>query len=338
MSFLVATHLLIFYLNFRADGFSHDGLGVNGTHCVRVLRKTGIFSQVKCVRTAAEIDAAIQADPTVTHVLIEAPWLPAESIIKFMRKWPRIVFACRLHAQISFLQVDNGAMKNLRGYQVMQDGDVNFHVCSNSKRFCDWFQLTYNSYCTFLPNLYDLERPNLKPIAPHAHRILRISSFGALRPMKNHLTSAAAALQIAKARGCDLEFWVSTGRDEQHGVLPGLRNLFGAHPWAKLVGNTWQQWAEFRHTVAQMDLSLQESYTETFNIVTADAVAEGVPVVGSPAIEWLPSFCQANPDDAAEIARVGNTLLSAPNLRLEALAALKKHVSDGVRLWLDFLN
>jgi len=335
-------HVLIAYLNFRADNFSHDGLGVNGAHAVRLLRKNGIFAECCCVKTRAEIEQQLDmrhgSGTTVTHCCIEAPWLPATEMVKLMRKYRRTEFVCRLHAQVSFLQVDGGAFEKLEGYKMLQDGDVGFTLASNNQRFCRHFESVHNCYCTYLPNLYDLDRPSRKRPVPHTDRLLRIASFGALRPMKNHLTAAAAAMEIARRRSGDLEFWVSTGRDEEHGVLRGIRNLFAAHPWAKAVGNPWQPWAQFRHTIARMDLVIQASYTESFNIVTADAVSEGVPCVVSPAIEWMPDFCQADPDDASAIARTGSMLLADPHVCWECFDALEAYVGMAVTRWKKFLG
>jgi hypothetical protein len=39
-----------------------------------------------------------------------------------------------------------------------------------------------------------------------------------------------------------------------------------------------------------MDIGLQLSYTESFNIVAADFVKEGVPIIVSDAIKWMPSI------------------------------------------------
>ena len=59
-------------------------------------------------------------------------------------------------------------------------------------------------------------------------------------------------------------------------------------PHVRLVENAWQTWPQFRQTVRHMHLLLQPSYTESFNVVTADGIAEGVPSVVSDAIEWAP--------------------------------------------------
>lgn len=141
----------------------------------------------------------------------------------------------------------------------------------------------------------------------HTSRTLRIGSFGALRLLKNHTTAAAAALMLARKRGCDLEFSVSVESDTMGGaaVLDALRKMFADLKWAKLVERPWEDWATFRQTVSGMDLCLQVSMTETFNITMADAVAEGVPCVVSPSIEWAPDYWKADTDRLEDVVRIG---------------------------------
>jgi hypothetical protein len=80
-----------------------------------------------------------------------------------------------------------------------------------------------------------------------------------------------------------------------------------------------------------MHLLLQPSYTESFNMVTADGVAEGVPSVVSNAIDWAPEHWKANVDDVLDIARVGRSLLYDPRAAHDGIKALEAYVADGVR-------
>jgi hypothetical protein len=53
---------------------------------------------------------------------------------------------------------------------------------------------------------------------------------------------------------------------------------------AEVVERNWQSWPQFLATVGSMDLLLQPSYTEGFNMVTADGIAQGAASVVSDAI------------------------------------------------------
>jgi hypothetical protein len=87
-----------------------------------------------------------------------------------------------------------------------------------------------------------------------------------------------------------------------------------------------------------MHLLLQPSYTESFNMVTADGVAEGVPSVVSHAIDWVPDHWKASMDDVLDIARVGRYLLTDPYAPQEGLDALKSHNTEGLKAWQAFLS
>jgi hypothetical protein len=114
-------------------------------------------------------------------------------------------------------------------------------------------------------------------------------------------------------------------------MLNGLHHV-------KLVENGWQTWPQFRQTVRHMHLLLQPSYTESFNVVTADGVAEGVPSVVSDAIEWAPNSWKAPVDDAHAMARVGLKLLISHWAPQQGMAALKKHNRKALAAWQTFLG
>ena len=222
----------------------------------------------------------------------------------------------------------------------LQEGMLNLSVSANTHRLHEFLHHTYKSRVVYLPNLYDLDRVQRKRDESHGHRTLRIGSFGAHRLLKNHTTAAAAALMMAERRGSDLEFYVNSGRKENEGkdaVLQSLKHMFAHLRWAKLVEVPWEEWSQFRQTVAHMDLTMQVSFTETFNIVTADSVAEGVPAVVSDAIEWVPRRWMANCDDAHDIARVGSALLWDIHGAEEGLDHLKRYCENGLCDWLTYL-
>jgi hypothetical protein len=86
------------------------------------------------------------------------------------------------------------------------------------------------------------------------------------------LTAAAAALEMGqRLRVTDLEFWKSGGRREGGGqtIVGAIQQMHLNVPRAKFVERNWQSWPQFLSTVGSMDLLLQPSYTEGFNMVTA---------------------------------------------------------------------
>jgi len=334
-------NVLLLYRNMaKAEVGSNIGLGVNALHTVRVLRRAGVVVEAASVAAPADVRACLVERPGVTHCVIEAPWVPRDAMADLLRAFPRVHFLVRSHSQIGFLQIEPGAIQLLRELLTLQDNSLNLTVATNSLTLKRFFETAYGGHTLYLPNLYDLERVVRKRDVTHTSRTLRIGSFGALRLLKNHTTAAAAALMLAKRRGCDLEFSVSVENETMGGaaVLDALRKMFAGLPWAKLVERPWQDWATFRQTVSGMDLCLQISMTETFNITTADAVAEGVPCVVSPCIEWAPDYWKADTDRLEDVVRIGSSLLASCDGAEDGLTALSAFVVDATDRWIDYLT
>ncbi len=339
---MTSPHVLIVYRNpaRTPSEASAIGLGVNALHTVRVLRRAGAAAEATPAWEPEDVHAALTARPTVTHCVLEAPWVSRDATVELLHAFPKVHFLVRSHSQIGFLQIEPGAIQLLRELLILQENALNLSVSTNSLTLKRFFEIAYGGHALYLPNLYDLDRVTRKRDVQHASRSLRIGSFGALRLLKNHTTAAAAALMLARKRGCDLEFWVSVEHQTMGGtaVLDALRKMFAGLRWAKLVEQPWQDWASFRRTVAGMDLCMQVSMTETFNITTADAVAEGVPCVVSPAIEWAPEYWKADPDRLEDIVRIGGALLASCDGAEDGIEALERFVADGVDRWLDYLT
>ena len=334
-------NVLLLYRNMaKAEVGSNIGLGVNALHTVRVLRRAGVVVEAASVAAPADVRAHLVERPGVTHCIIEAPWVPRDAMADLLRAFPRVHFLVRSHSQIGFLQIEPGAIQLLRELLTLQDNSLNLTVATNSLTLKRFFETAYSGHALYLPNLYDLERVARKRDVTHTSRTLRIGSFGALRLLKNHTTAAAAALMLARKRGCDLEFSVSVESDTMGGaaVLDALRKMFADLKWAKLVERPWEDWATFRQTVSGMDLCLQVSMTETFNITTADAVAEGVPCVVSPCIEWAPDYWKADTDRLEDVVRIGSSLLASCDGAKDGLTALSAFVVDATDRWIDYLT
>jgi hypothetical protein len=118
-----------------------------------------------------------------------------------------------------------------------------------------------------------------------------IGCFGAIRPLKNHVIQAIASLKFAENIGKKLNFHINAGRIETKGepVLNNIRGLFKQlyDQGHRLVEHEWTPREEFLSLCAKMDIGLQVSFSETFNIVGADIISQGVPLIGSIEIPWI---------------------------------------------------
>lgn len=332
--------IILAYKNFAANkNISHIGLGVSALNTVKMLRKSGIVAEVWPILNAGDLRERLRRE-AASHVVVSAPWIPSSEIQKIVLENPETQFAVNCHSNVGFLQADANGVKLVREAMEIEIGSHNFHLAGNSLRFCKWVRSAFSRPCTHLPNLYYLERecPPVRPL--YGGGTLRIGAFGATRPLKNFMGAAGAALQISRSLKADVELWLSAGRTEGGGdtILRAARAMLDGLPNVKLVENGWQSWPQFRRSVANMHLLLQPSYTESFNMVTADGVAEGVPSVVSHAIDWAPEHWKAMTDDVLDIARVGRHLLNDPQASHEGLEALRAHNDAGLAAWHSFIR
>jgi hypothetical protein len=330
--------VILAYKNFAASkNISHIGLGVAALNTAKTLRASGIAAEVWPITSAADLRTRL--DSTISHVVTSAPWIASPEWQRMTADHPNTGFAVNCHSNVGFLQADSNGVKLVREGLDIERGTWNFHVAGNSRRFCRWLRSAYRAPCAYLPNLYHLERQPPAPRALFQGGTLRIGAFGATRPLKNFMSAAGAALEIATRLGASLELWVSAGRTEGgNGIMNAVRAMTDGLPHVKVVENGWQSWPAFRATVRHMHLLLQPSYTESFNMVTADGVAEGVPSVVSEAIDWAPKSWSAPCDDVLEIARAGRHLLADPFAAADGFQALTAHNADGLASWKQYLG
>ena len=323
---------------------SEAGLGVTINGNVRVLRKHGIealgwglqnFEQL-CRRLETE---EYKSDRPLTHVIVSTPnFVMPHQFAELAQRWPDIDFVMLAHTGLAYLCIDNHGPERIRELLHLQRATHNFKVAGNNPRF-EWFGI-YGVRPLLLPNLYDTAT-FVDPVHHRRHHDpLRIGSFGENRPWKNQLIAAMAALSIARKMNVQLELFVNADRWPQTwGFSQARQELFDDLPWAKLIKIDWTAWSKFRQIVSTMDLLISPSFDETFNVVTGDGIAEGVPSVVGNSIEWVPRSWQTiEPFDPENVAAIGLGLLHNRAAAVhDGRRALENYVHAGVRRWLDYL-
>jgi hypothetical protein len=329
----------LFYKNFAAHaGISHIGLGVAALKNAEYLILYGGYDAVVvAAKNNIDIVEAIRKYG-FTHVIISAPWLSALDVDTMVRHFKDVKFAIISHSNIGFLQADGGALQLLRKYALISKEVPNLFIGGNSLIFARWFSDVYDTPALALPNLYEVGEP--VPGKP-MESIIKIGSFGAIRPQKNVMTSAASAMLVARFLGKPVQFHVSTGREDGGGgtILNAIRQMMGQVPGIELIERNWSNWMEFKQSIREMDLLFQMSYTESFNMVTADGISQGVPSVTSNAITWVPGDWVAKADDVFSVMRVAERLLHHRNKAVsEGRDSLTKRNIDSFVLWQQFLG
>ena len=320
---------------------SHIGLGITATSNAKTLRRSGIWAEAwACTNGEAllgRLRAAMQTAQArkqvpPSHVVINALWIPTAELEAMAQEFPDVVFTVVSHSTFGFLAADPHAVRLLREAVDLQHQTSNVRVAGNAKKFTDEATTIWGVRVAWLPNMYDLSEPMPPGNTPWAGGTLRLGLFGAARILKNGLTAAAAAVDLAISLGAPTELYVS--EPDESGAI---KELTDGAPHLTVVQTGWLAWPAFRRLTATMHCVLQPSFTESFNVVAADAVHSGVPVVGSSAIDWLPPRWQANPDDAGDVADVAKQLLHTPNAVADGRAALSAYVSGALAAWGAFL-
>ena len=155
----------------------------------------------------------------------------------------------------------------------------------------NWLDKCGRARCLWVPNLVSW------PKYPATHEIKTerpvASVIGRYDPNKAIPHSIIAAALSGRV---DLLFMLKNARRDQVGDY--CESLGVAHEF-----EPWSAWADYQRILSErVSVGFQPSFSESFNYVAVEQMALGIPVVGSPAVKFLPSTWQANPDDPGDIA------------------------------------
>ena len=321
--------------NPSAKLLSH-GLNNSCRFIVEMLNDAGI--DAKLVQVADDNDIwkeIVSYNPT--DVIIEAYWMRPKKLIDLEERFPGTPITIRGHSSTPFLADDWVGFPWAMDYLALGGS-----VGQNDPRHVDEMRFLARYLhgiepdearrrVPYLPNYYPDQYIEVvkQPIAGE----IDIGCFGAVRSFKNHVGQAIAAMMFADDLGRRLRFHINGDRLERGGaaVSRALDSLFATGK-AELVRHDWiPVHADFLKLVASMDLVTQVSFAETFNIVAADAVGQGVPTVMSAEIPWAPLASQADPTDTDDIAAKmhvawNRNLIEKNNDSLRAYSARSKEI------------
>jgi len=269
-------------------------------------------------------------------VVIEAIWVTAEKLDELRKLYPKIEWMIRVHSKASFLANEGVAFQWINKYVKIP----NVIVSTNNEEFNkDMVAVGYP--VVYLPNIYTIEYALIKSKSKYDNNVINIGCFGALRPMKNQVHQAIAAIRFADSIGKKLKFHINHAAEGgQENVLKNLRAIFDYQDNKhELVEHEWMAHDEFCQVVSNMDIGMQVSLTESFNIVSADFVFANVPIVVSKEIKFINSIFKCHNDTeemirALYIAYYGKAI----NLHYLNKTLLRKHNVDSIKLWRKFLN
>jgi hypothetical protein len=316
-------------------GYGNFGLKTSAEMCAQTLEDYGFSTRLVEVQDNNAIDFHLFSyKPDIC--IIEALWVVPEKIEILAKLHPKVSFFIRSHSNVEFISFEGSAIGWLKAYQKLGE-KYNVVLAGNSSRFCHEMGLV-GLDVVYMPNIYrDIAIPswNIKEKGK-----IRIGQWGAWRPMKNNLLQAVAAIAFAEKIGKTLEYHINGTRVEQKAepILKNVRALF-ENSRHTLVEHPWYTHSKFLYEIGKVDLTLQVSFSETFNIVAADSVAMKVPVIGSHQIDWLPFTAKADPNSVDSIVRKLSWAYNFPSL-LAGLNSLylEDYNREATSVWLNLLS
>jgi hypothetical protein len=319
------------------SGFS-SGLYNSAKFAADMLTAAGYTVKLVEVVDNNSIDAQVTAfKPNI--VIIEALWVVPSKFAVLTALHPNVTWIVRVHSEAPFLAQEGIAIDWISQYPAYP----NVFVAVNSREAHHevqtfWAAKDIHAYkLLYLPTFYPA------PWHPTRHKrfsgtVINVACMGAIRPLKNHLTQAIAAIRFADERGWTLRFHINVTRNEAGGNAPyrSVVSLFTGTPHT-LVQHDWMTHSDFLAFLQGIDLGLQVSFSETFNIVMADTVASGVPAVGGHAIRWLPEASQVSAISIAAIADKMGQALNNHERVIENFHALQKDAHEAREAWMVVL-
>lgn len=341
---------LLFILKRREDYNSEKhkektlstGLFNSANFMNEMMMHAGVVSEIEVAIDNNCIDRLVtQHKPT--HAIVEALWVVPSKFSVLCPLHPNVKWIIRLHSEMPFMAGEGMAMDWLGEYSSFK----NLYIACNAPRMLEevrqyltirnrWSREEAERRVIYLPNYYPQEYKTKKfHYDPH---FINIACFGAVRLLKNHLIQAHAALQFAESEGKLLRFHINDNRLEMQGD-PVLRNLKGMfmqlhETGHQMIGHEWRPRDQFLELCATMDIGIQCNFSETFNIVTADLVSQGIPFVGCNEIPWSSSLFNARPTHVEEIVKALRRTYSHPGMNVSLNQSnLAKYTNKTRKIW-----
>lgn len=311
-----------------------------------MLNDLGVNSKIEVVADNNCIDRVVTLHRP-THVIIEALWVTPEKFSVLQRLHPSVQWIIRVHSEMPFMAGEGMAMDWLGDYSTFK----NVVLAINAPRMfreIEFFIRHRNNLTAeqstkkviYLPNFYPQEFK--KKVLNKNNDTIDIGCFGAIRPLKNHLLQAFAAIEFADNIGKNLNFHVNAGRIEMNGQ-PAINNLKGLFSQLydrghRLVNHTWAPREGFLELCGEMDLCLQVSFSETFNIVGADVISQGVPLVSCKEVPWS-LIGRCDPTDSKSIIDGLSLAYRFPQLNVDINQyGLKRYTDKVSKIWSKYFK
>lgn len=311
-----------------------SGLYNSTSFIAKGLRSLGVHARVIEVQDNNCIDREVtEFKPNV--VVIEALWVVPEKFDVLKRLHPKVKWFIHMHSGIPFL-----AQEGMACGWLIDSAKRGLGIIANSPDSFDAFRkIIPPEQLVYLPNVYLKEQKQPKK---HEHRkVINVGCFGAVRPLKNHLSQAFAAIQFARDLGKQLRFHVNATRTEMGGqpIVKNLRELFERLHDADLVEHQWHNPEDFVDLLhAHIDIGMQVSLSETFNVVSADCITAGIPCIVSDEVPWASKLIRAEKDNIESMVKLLHRAWSYPLLVSYNQWLLRNYAEESLSMWYSWVH
>jgi len=270
------------------------------------------------------------------YVVLEAIWVTPQKLYELVALHPKVKWIVRIHSEVPFLSNEGIAVGWIKEYAYIPRVCVTFN---SQEANYDFSQVGEGCY-DYLPNIYEKESGNICNLLYRKKKVINIGCFGAIRPLKNQLMQAFGAIAFGNKYNREVHFHINAGRVEQGGepTLKNIRSLF-KDTHHTLIEHPWMGREEFIELVRKMDLGMQLSFSESFNIVTADFISQYVPIIVSPTISWMDDNLQVGTENLKQI--VDKLKETEDNYLYSILlqsSSLSLYTKSAIRTWKQYLN
>lgn len=273
-----------------------SGLNNSVNFMTDALNSNGIKSSHGHAIDSNHIDKLVHTyNPKI--VVIEGLWAMPTKFLELVKLHPNVKWIIRFHSDLPFIATEG--MFSIWFFQYLNI--KNMWIGANSIKMIKSLQhFVPKEKLLYLPNFYPLDDFNEAPKLKNFNRpIINIGCFGAIRILKNQFLQAFAAIELADRLGVSLNFHMNMTRieDPTNAVEKNIRHLFNNHKRHNLIPHTWMEHDKFLKVLENMDIGLQVSFAETFNIVAADSVNRNVPTIVSNEIYWADDKFKVHPTE-----------------------------------------
>lgn len=319
------------------------GLINSSKHLAMYLEDLGYNVDVVTVVDANGIDRVLfQYKPDMA--IIEALWVPPEKLKELMdmKRYRKIKFVIRIHSDVGFLSAETLSLQYINDYIALNK--VNLTIAPNHKDFTKYLGAALKYDLKYLPNIiHEVEHERWPTYENHGGHIINVGCFGALRLLKNQPFQALCAMKACDDLGKKLYFHITADIHAENATNPVVKNLeeLFKNSQHKLVKHDWKDNDDFIDLIEKMDMGMQLSYTESFNIVTADFINCDVPIIVGESIWWMPNILKTSTIDYDAVVKKFISVyrnLDSGFIRLLMRRSLSRYNKESKKVWDEFLE